>query len=158
MPVIQCPSCSHQKDVPQENILGKKVRCPECQTVFQAKPVSPEGANKPMPSEVRRLGHLLPFFQCLLRVVIGAAVGACIGIPASASLGVLGMLVGALGGSVGAFAGAIIWTRRTNISRKHGWLVSFSVLFFFFGALFLIWFSAWAMTTPHRHFNPYGDL
>jgi hypothetical protein len=100
----------------------------------------------------------MPFFQCLLKVVIGAAVGACIGIPASAFLGVLGMLVGALGGSVGAFAGAIIWTRRTNISRKYCWLVSFSVLFFFFGTLFLIWFLAWAMTAPHRHFNPYGDL
>jgi hypothetical protein len=105
--------------------------------------------------------HLLPFLQCLLRVVISAAVGACIGIPLillGFPLGVFGVLVCAFGCSAGAIAGAITWARRTNVAREYRWLMSFSVLLFFFASLFLIWYSTWAMTAPHRHFSPYGDL
>jgi predicted Zn finger-like uncharacterized protein len=54
MPInTDCPSCNRKLRVPDE-LLGKKVKCPTCGTVFQADessaPSGPEEADQPVPS------------------------------------------------------------------------------------------------------------
>src|SRR5262245_54434063 len=47
MPVyVQCPQCERKLGVP-DNLLGKRVKCPSCQTVFTAE--EPGGAAAPPP-------------------------------------------------------------------------------------------------------------
>lgn len=44
--IVACPSCSRQLRVPDE-LLGKQVKCPSCQTIFTAE--APEPAPPPPP-------------------------------------------------------------------------------------------------------------
>jgi predicted Zn finger-like uncharacterized protein len=45
---VSCPSCDRQLLVPDE-LQGKSVRCPSCETVFTARPELPEQAPPPPP-------------------------------------------------------------------------------------------------------------
>jgi predicted Zn finger-like uncharacterized protein len=52
--VVQCPSCDRRLKVP-DHLLGKSVRCPTCQTTFQAteadEPAGPEAGAEEAPPE-----------------------------------------------------------------------------------------------------------
>jgi len=45
---VSCPSCSRQLLVPEE-LQGRSVRCPSCETVFTAQPEAPEHVPAPPP-------------------------------------------------------------------------------------------------------------
>src|SRR5262245_49479272 len=52
--VVGCPSCSSQLRV-ADDLLGRKVRCPACQTVFEASAVAePAPQRQPAASESSR--------------------------------------------------------------------------------------------------------
>jgi hypothetical protein len=92
--------------------------------------------------------HLMLFFKCLIRVVIGSAVGSWIGIPlfllcraTGAFYGIpFALFLGALGGFIGAIAGAVIWTRRTKLLPAYRRIVSIAALALFCTISYLIWF------------------
>jgi predicted Zn finger-like uncharacterized protein len=50
---IRCPSCDATLRVP-ENLLGKNVKCPKCQTTFLAELDAPAEPEAPPPSTARR--------------------------------------------------------------------------------------------------------
>jgi predicted Zn finger-like uncharacterized protein len=66
MPInVQCPQCSRQLGVP-DTLIGKKVKCPSCQTVFTAEepgaaaaappppPLAEDESEAPRPASTRR--------------------------------------------------------------------------------------------------------
>lgn len=113
-----------------------------------------------------------PFLRCLFCVVLGALIGSTIGIAVSlcglavqgiGGLGLffLGIPVGLLGLSAGAVTGARLWKRGSQLPMNHRQAIMETMLWFFFGTLFLAIVLALVVLHETRSRNPrgfWGDL